>query len=231
MIFNSLSFLIFFPIVCIGYNLMPYNIKKIWLLGCSYFFYGFYSPILCLLLFMITVVSYFVSRIVKKYHKKYILILGILLLLFPLFYFKYTNFLLENILRILNIFFKINLSKSVNIVLPVGISFYSFQAVGYVIDVYKNDRNFEKKFLNYALYISFFPQLVAGPLDEFIDTNENECSLWEEKLDSLLLAPVISKKWDYIFSRKYMYGLEHCNTIGAEKRTCQLATDILPYMR
>lgn len=116
--------------------------------------------------------------------KKCVLILGLLINLGILGYFKYSNFLIEN-WNILAGKFHINSISPISIVLPVGISFYSFQAIGYMIDVYKGTVKPEKNIFKYALFVSFFPQLVAGPIER------------SDRFLTQIQKPIYEKKWDY----------------------------------
>lgn len=168
MLFNSFSFLLFFPIVALIYFLLP-NIKSrnIFLLTASYYFYMNWQPVYALLLMSSTLITYICALAESKYdnHKKLIVTFGIVINIGILFFFKYYNFAAENItllLTYLHIHIKI---PNFNILLPVGISFYIFQAIGYMIDVYRKDIEPERNLFTYALFVSFFPQLVAGPIE------------------------------------------------------------------
>lgn len=177
MLFNSLEFLVFFPIVVVLYFVIPDKIKNIWLLIASYFFYMCWNARYALLIFFSTIVTFLSGIMLEKVKsgsfnnkkktniKKTIVAISITINLVILFYFKYTYFAIEgisNLLKLINIELNIPLF---DIVLPVGISFYTFQALGYMIDVYRNEIYAEKNFVNYALFVSFFPQLVAGPIE------------------------------------------------------------------
>ena len=168
MLFNSIKFLIFFPIVFIIYFLIKKEyIKQIWLLICSYVFYMSWNPVFALLMLFSTFVTYISSILMDKYknNKKLFLTLSLLINLAILFYFKYFNFIIDNINNIFS-FLKISQISTFDILLPVGISFYTFQALSYSMDVYRNDVKVEKNFIKYALFVSFFPQLVAGPIEK-----------------------------------------------------------------
>lgn len=169
MVFNSIEFLVFFPIALFGYYVIPKKVKYIWLLGCSYYFYMAWNPGFSLLIFISTLITYAGGRLVDKYSdnkkRKLYLVICIVLNLAILFYFKYTNFFFECIYDVSKLL-HINMpQKKFDILLPVGISFYTFQALGYLIDVYRKKLPAEKNFLMYALFVSFFPQLVAGPIE------------------------------------------------------------------
>lgn len=168
MLFNSFKFLIFFPIVTLIYFFIKKdNLKLVWLLICSYFFYICWNPIFSLLMLFSTFVTYIFGLLMDKYekHKKLFLILSLLINLGILFYFKYFSFILDNINNLLSLF-NIKAINSFDILLPVGISFYTFQALSYSIDVYRKDVKVERNFIKYALFVSFFPQLVAGPIEK-----------------------------------------------------------------
>ena len=158
MLFNSVSFLIFFPIAVIVYYLVPQRVRQIWLLLCSYFFYMCWNAGYALLLLASTLVTYAGGLVIagseSTAKRKTVLVCGITINLGMLFVFKYLGFFGE--------IFSLDVPS---ILLPVGISFYIFQALGYLIDVYRNDTKAERNFLTYALFVSFFPQLVAGPIE------------------------------------------------------------------
>ncbi len=169
MIFNSLSFLIFCPIVFSLYWLTKDKYKWFILLVASYYFYMSWNVKYVCLILITTVVSYACALLIERtdnQKKKKLYIVAALVICFGiLFVFKYLNFAIININRICSIF-AISLPISlVNLVLPVGISFYTFQTLSYVIDVYRGDIKAEKHFGKYATFISFFPQLVAGPIE------------------------------------------------------------------
>lgn len=168
MLFNSFAFLFFFPVVCVIYFTLPtLKLRNLFLLVASYYFYMNWEPIYALLLLASTCITYFAALGVAKYkeQQKLILWLGVILNLLILFFFKYFNFAAENVVAMMS---WIGVSMKVpefKVLLPVGISFYIFQALGYMIDVSRGDVKPEKNFFTYALFVSFFPQLVAGPIE------------------------------------------------------------------
>lgn len=166
MLFNSVSFLIFFPIVVIVYFAIPKKFKNHWLLIASYYFYMSWQPVYALLILFSTVTTFYCAVLIDKANtqrkKKLYLTVNILLNIVILFYFKYFNFFVETILAF---FPNLSISKNNNLLAVVGISFYTFQSLGYAIDVYKGKVKREHSFLTYALFVSFFPQLVAGPIE------------------------------------------------------------------
>ncbi|EMO28893.1 membrane-bound O-acyltransferase family MBOAT domain protein [Leptospira interrogans serovar Bataviae str. HAI135] len=166
MLFNSLHFLFFFPIVLILNHLLKGKIQRIFLLGASFYFYMSWRKEFILLLLYSIVIDYFVSlkiqAAVDAKKRKLWLLLSLATNLGLLAYFKYTNFFLGVVNDLTPAAgFKF---AYYDIVLPVGISFYTFQSLSYTIDVYRKQIEAKRSFLDFALYVSFFPQLVAGPI-------------------------------------------------------------------
>lgn len=170
MLFNSLHFLLFFPITCIIYYLLPtVRMRNLFLLAASYYFYMNWNASYALLLLTSTFITYEAAIRIEKApstkQKRAYLIVSLIINLSILFFFKYYNFAISTINEIL---FPLNdeyLLPHLHLLLPVGISFYIFQALGYSIDVYRGHAKSERDFLTYALFVSFFPQLVAGPIE------------------------------------------------------------------
>ncbi len=169
MLFNSVHFLVFFPFVVLVYFVIPKKVKYIWLLLMSYAFYMCWNAKYALLLFGSTAVTWIGGRAIASLEKKreklavVWTVLGINLAI--LFFFKYFDFFLDNLNRVLGKAGIQILENRFDILLPVGISFYIFQSLSYTIDVYKKEIEPERNFLRYALFVSFFPQLVAGPIE------------------------------------------------------------------
>lgn len=173
MLFNSFEFLIFFPIICIIYFILgKKKYQNIFLLIASYYFYMNWKPIYAVLILFSTVSTYLCGVLIEKYSgggnsktRRILLIISITLNLCILFTFKYFNFINESVFTLLTTLgLKWNV-PNLDILLPVGISFYTFQAIGYLIDVFRGTIQAEKNFITYALFVSFFPQLVAGPIE------------------------------------------------------------------
>ena len=169
MLFNSFSFMLFLPIVFIFYWILPYRFRWILLLISSYYFYMSWNPQYVVLILFTTIISYSTGILVEKInnlrYKKAILIVAAILCLGVLFFFKYFNFVSESISELVSLFaIKMN-PITLSFLLPVGISFYTFQTLSYVIDVYGGKVKAEHHFGYYATFISFFPQLVAGPIE------------------------------------------------------------------
>ncbi|GAB5554748.1 MAG: MBOAT family protein [Saprospiraceae bacterium] len=170
MLFNSLSFVAFLGIVLLLYYLplLKWNGKKAMLLIASYVFYGLWNPPLVLLLWISTAVDWSVGkRLVKsdnQKHRKRWLLLSVFVNLGFLAFFKYGGFLLENFLQLTDLLGLNWQVASPDIILPMGISFYTFQTMSYSLDLYRKKTEPAKSFLDFALYVTFFPQLVAGPI-------------------------------------------------------------------
>lgn len=174
MVFNSLAFLIFLPAVLLGYFLLPHKFRWILLLIASYFFYGFWKIEYLSLILFSTVIDFSVSQFLDKTtdQTKRKLALGVSLStnLGLLFFFKYFNWFLDDVANPMGIIPDNALNywhSNFQFLLPVGISFYTFQTLGYTIDVYYKKAIPEKNFFKFALFVSYFPQLVAGPIERF----------------------------------------------------------------
>jgi len=166
MVFNSLDFLIFFPVVTLIYLVIPKKLKTVWLLISSYYFYMSWNATYAILIFASTLVTYLSGILMERNGKKKLIVaFSFIINLGILFTFKYLDFALSSLNFVLTGFKFTPISGSLNLLLPVGISFYTFQALGYTLDVYKGRINAEKNILRYALFVSFFPQLVAGPIE------------------------------------------------------------------
>lgn len=169
MIFNSFEFLIFFPIVLILHFALPFKLRWIALLIASYYFYISWNPELIYLIAFTTIISYVSGIVIDKSKRpavrKMWLTLTLVVCLGILFFYKYFNFLSTSVTEILRRFSLPANDFTLDLILPVGISFYTFQTLSYVIDVYRGSIKPEYHFGYYALYVSFFPQLVAGPIE------------------------------------------------------------------
>lgn len=172
MIFNSIDFAIFLPIVFFLYwfvfqrNLKAQNLL---IVLASYVFYGWWDWRFLALIIFSTIVDYSIGKQLnvtpKQIHRKVLLWLSVLINIGFLSFFKYYNFFLENFLATFRFFGYSIQSNSLNIILPVGISFYTFQTLSYTIDIYKRKLEPTKDFVSFAAFVSFFPQLVAGPIE------------------------------------------------------------------
>ena len=169
MTFNSWEFLIFYPIVAILYFLLPKRARWPMLLIASYYFYIFYQADLIFLIVATTFISWISSLIIERTDRvglrRLMLAITLIACLGVLFFYKYFNFLAGSVVSIVNLLGGEAPPVVLNLVLPVGISFYTFQTLSYVIDVYRGKVKTERNFFFYALFVSFFPQLVAGPIE------------------------------------------------------------------
>ena len=175
--FTSLNFLMFFLIISTLYFIIPHKFRWIWLLICSYYFYMVVNPKYALLIATSTIITYLSGLLIENANKisnkkrsnqlkKLWVILSFSSNLGILFLFKYYNFFNGSLTRLLNLFSISIHMPSFEYLLPLGISFYTLQALSYTIDVYRNDVAPEKNLGKYALFVSFFPQVVAGPIEK-----------------------------------------------------------------
>ena len=168
MVFTSINVLYYFlPTVLILYFIVPKKYKNLLLLISSLLFYFYGEPKYIILMIIEIVLAYFEARLIEKYKSKEIFIFSIFIHVLLLCIFKYTNFLITNI----NGIFNTNISL-LNIVLPIGISFYTFQIISYLVDVYKEKVKAQKNFISLATYVSLFPQLIAGPIVRYETIND-----------------------------------------------------------
>ena len=169
MLFNSAEFAIFFPVVAILYFLTPHRFRWLLIVLASYYFYMSWKPEYALLILFSTIVDYGVARHMarltdQKARRPYLMI-SVFVNLGLLFAFKYLNFFSDSARAVLNQFNLFYDVPRLDVLLPVGISFYTFQTLSYTIDVYRGDKQPETHFGIFAAYVSFFPQLVAGPIE------------------------------------------------------------------
>lgn len=169
MLFNSIDFLIFFPIVTVIFFVIPRKLKTLWLLVTSYYFYMSWNPKYAALIAISTVITFISGVLIEKtkgwYGKKLVVITSLVSNLVILGIFKYADFALQTLSLIISQMGLETIDKRLDLLLPVGISFYTFQALSYTIDVYRGNIKAERNVLRYALFVSFFPQLVAGPIE------------------------------------------------------------------
>lgn len=167
MVFSSITFLFYFlPIVLVIYYITPKKYKNVVLLIVSFLFYFYGEPKYIYIMTLLIICTYILGICMDRYkkYKTLFLILSIVINIGTLIYFKYANFLIQNIN--LWLYKKIDF---IYVVLPIGISFYVFQLISYIIDVYKEDTKVQKNILKLATYISLFPQLIAGPIVRYKD--------------------------------------------------------------
>lgn len=169
MLFNSLEFLLFFVVVTTLYYLLPHRYRWMLLLSASCLFYMYFKPIYILILGFTIVVDYWVGLELEKCEnqskRKIILILSLIANLGVLIEFKYANFIADNINQLFSFSNSHAQIPLLEIALPIGLSFHTFQAMSYTIEVYRKNQKAEHHFGTYALYVMFYPQLVAGPIE------------------------------------------------------------------
>lgn len=169
MTFTSFEFLLFFPVVVILYNLIPEKLRVAYLLVVSYIFYALMQPVYLLLLAVVTIITYSIARWIgateEDNNKHRIMVFGIVCVLIPLFFFKYFNFVNDTIEGGLAAIGIVTAMPRISFMLPVGISFYTFMAVGYLIDVYEEKVDPERNICKVGLFLSFFPIVLSGPIE------------------------------------------------------------------
>lgn len=172
MVFSSISFVYYFlPITLLLYFIVPNKFKNFILLLASLLFYFYGEPRYIIILIFSCIFNYYAGKLLEKQTKKtrkLILIIDIIVNFGTLFYFKYFNFFLENINYIFNTNFNL-----LNITMPIGISFFTFQASSYVIDIYNKKIKSSSSLFNFATYLSLFPQLIAGPIVRYETIEKN----------------------------------------------------------
>lgn len=228
MLFNSIDFWIFFPLVVGIYFIVPKKLRCFWLLAASYYFYMCWNPKYVLLLVASTLTTWLagwlISRFRNTFWKKLSVAGCVVINLGILFVFKYFDFFLDTCNSVLRIFHLQMLDKPFDVLLPVGISFYTFQALGYIVDVYRGRMTPEKNILRYALFVSFFPQLVAGPIERSENLLKQVQELPQKKLWNydrvvnglilmvwglfvkMVIADRVAILVNQVFDNFYMYG-------------------------
>lgn len=171
MIYNSFLFLVCFPLVFLLYYLIPAKYQKgrnLFLLVVSYLLYINWKPAYALILLGVTGITYSAALKIerKREHSKKIMIIGVIAGLIPLLFFKYFNFINEQVYALLSMVGLRYELQGLNWAVPIGISFFTFQAIGYVWDVYYKKTDAERDILTYALFISFFPSILSGPINK-----------------------------------------------------------------
>ena len=169
MVFNSIEFVIFLPIVVLLFYLLPQKARWLMLLAASCVFYMWFVPKYILILLVTIIIDYSAGILMEKHEnepkkKKTYLVISVVSTILVLFIFKYLGFINDNFVWLCQ---KLGLDvrTSVNIILPIGLSFHTFQSMSYVIEVYRGHQKAERHFGYYSLYVMFFPQLVTGPIE------------------------------------------------------------------
>jgi len=222
MVFSSLVFVcIFLPVVLILHSVIGNRkVKNGLLLAASLLFYAFGEPVYILLMLVSALFNYFFARLLVNHRKKVLLVLAVIVNIGLLGVFKYTGFLVTNF----NTIFGLSLPVP-QISLPIGISFFTFQALSYVIDVYRDAVDVQKSYWKLLLYISFFPQLIAGPIVRYVDVareidertvNTRQIAFGLRRFivglgKKVLIANAMGAAADYIFN----HGAANINMLGA----------------
>lgn len=169
MLFNSIGFLVFFPVVTLIYLLIPKQLRCVWLLAASYYFYMSWNAKYAVLLLVSTVITYIsgilIEKIDTKRGRQCVAAASLVSNLAILAVFKYAGFALRMFSFLTDHMGFGTIDYKIDLLLPVGISFYTFQALSYTMDVYRGNMQAERNFIRYALFVSFYPQLVAGPIE------------------------------------------------------------------
>lgn len=169
MLFNSIEYVIFLPIVVILFYLLPHKYRWVMLLAASCTFYMWFVPKYILILLITIIIDYFAGILMEKYSdnhklKKRFLVISIVSTCLVLFIFKYLGFVTDNLVALCQSL-GLNVNTTINLILPIGLSFHTFQSMSYVIEVYRGNQKAERNFGIYSLYVMFFPQLVTGPIE------------------------------------------------------------------
>ena len=239
MVFSSALFIFFFlPLFLLGYFITPKKYRNYTLLVFSLLFYAWGEPVYIILMLLSALINYLFSLLIikKPNHKKIFLTIAIILNLSMLGLFKYADFLLLNVNSIL----KLNINY-LKLSLPIGISFFTFQALSYTIDVYRNKKVFQKNYFKLLTYISMFPQLIAGPIVRYetiakeLDERETNFTKFSEGFyrfiiglfKKVLIANVIGMLWDKILNLSSLSVLSAW--LGALAFTLQIYYDFSGY--
>ncbi len=222
MVFSSLVFLcIFFPVIFCLHSIVPsIRVRNILLILASLFFYAFGEPVYVILMVISAFLNYLCAALMGKTNRKAVLIAAVVINIGILCAFKYTGFFITTINSVLHL--NINVPQ---ITLPIGISFFTFQALSYLIDVYRGQVEIQRKFSKVLLYISFFPQLIAGPIVKYrdiaLEIDSRSVDLKETALGlrrficglakKILIANTMAVAADHVFGQ----GFDSLNIIGA----------------
>jgi len=170
MLFNSIHFLFFLPIVVGLYYLLPQKFRWVLIFVASCYFYMVFVPKYILILFLIIVVDYFAALAIERTNdrnKLFFLIASLTANIAVLFFFKYFNFFNDNLVTVFSFFGKEFHPLNLNVILPIGLSFHTFQSMSYTIEVYRGKQKAERHLGYFANYVLFFPQMVAGPIERY----------------------------------------------------------------
>ena len=223
MLFNSLHFLLFFLIVTSFFFLIPKKIKTPFLLAASCYFYMAFIPAYILILIFTIVIDYYAGILIEKSdgrRRKIFLVVSLISNISILCFFKYFNFINENISVLLNSIGYINHIPKLSFLLPIGLSFHTFQAMSYTIEVYRGKQSAERNFYTYSLYVMFYPQLVAGPIERpqnlLHQFKENHLFEYQRVVDGLklmawgmfkkvVIADRLSEMVDFVYNNPFSF--------------------------
>lgn len=223
--FTTIAFILFLPLLVGIHHLAPKQMRWVVLLIGSYFFYGFVEPYLLLIILSLTFISYAWGRILERQKSKLILSIGVVITLSFLLLFKYADFFGLVVHDITSVFHGASSEyQGFSIVLPIGISFYTFQAISYLVDIYRDKIEPEKHLGYYSLYLVFFPQLVAGPIEksnDLIPQLKNSSSLtwgnFSEGSKMILLGMfkkiVIANNLLPVINKFYIHSLDSASAV------------------
>lgn len=170
MIYNSVNFIVLYPLIFLLYYVIPARYTKarnIFLLAVSYLLYLQWKPVYALILLGVTAITYFAAlKVTESRHPKKLITISVILTILPLLFFKYFNFINDSISTLISAVGLDFHLQGLNWAIPIGISFFTFQALGYLWDVYYKRLEPENDFLTYALFISFFPSILSGPINK-----------------------------------------------------------------
>ncbi len=246
MLFNSLEFALFFVFVTTLYFLIPHKLRWLLLLASSCFFYMAFVPVYIFILFFTIIIDYFAGIFIENAnskHKKFFLTASIIANVGVLAVFKYYNFFVENVNVVFHHLQTPMQLKYLSILLPIGLSFHTFQAMSYTIEVYRGKQKAEKHFGIYALYVMFYPQLVAGPIErpqnilhQFYEKHEFDYENFRIGLMMMLygffkkvvIADSCAVLANAVFSNPTQYG-GWCNLLGIFCFTIQIYGDFSGY--
>ena len=172
MVFSGIFFLMYFlPLFLLGYVLMPQKLKNSWITIGSLLFYSWGAPVFIVYGLASSGIDFLIGKKIQGRQNKTLLIIGVVINLGLLLYFKYFNFFAVNINEVFN-WLGLSVFQYSNVVLPIGISFLTFQKISYLIDVYRGETDAQNNFGNYLLFIFLFPQLIAGPIVRYKDLSD-----------------------------------------------------------
>lgn len=226
MVFSSLTFLsIFLPVTLAIYYIVPNTIKNLILFIASLLFYAWGEPVYVIIMIFSTIVDFIHGKVIAYYYnnpnkKRLFLMSSIIINLSLLGFFKYSDFLIQNI----NDIFDLSIKK-LNLSLPIGISFYTFQTMSYTIDVYREKCKPQKNIINFGCYVAMFPQLIAGPIVRYItiaeELNNRKENIYKFSEGIVIFIKGLSKKvllannigmlWDTIYSKP----IQNLSTLSA----------------